>query len=99
MAEATGGTGPLEAIIRQVPLFAGLSDEQIAQLCASSRRVRAKPGDLLIREGEEGDALLIVLSGELEVTKHDGGREIALATRKAGEILGEMSLLEQWPRT
>ena len=99
MAVATGGTGPLEAIIRQVPLFAGLSDEQIAQLCASSRRVRAKPGDLLIREGEEGDALLIVLSGELEVTKHDGGREIALATRKAGEILGEMSLLEQWPRT
>src|SRR3954465_3304879 len=99
MTEGTEGTGSVEAILRQVPLFAGLSDEQMAQLSASSRRIRAKPGDLLIREGEEGDALLIILSGELEITKHDGGREIALATRKTGEILGEMSLLEQWPRT
>jgi signal transduction histidine kinase len=99
MTEGTDGAGSVEAILRQVPLFAGLSDGQIDQLSASSRRIRAKPGDLLIREGEEGDALLIILSGELEITKHDGGREIALAIRKTGEILGEMSLLEQWPRT
>ena len=99
MAVPTAGTGPLEAIIRRVPLFAGLSNEQIAQLCASSRRVQAKPGDLVIREGDAGDALLIILTGELEVTKRDGAHEIALARRRAGEILGEMSLLEQWPRT
>ena len=99
MADATAGAGPLEAIIRQVPLFAGLSDEQIAQLCASSRRVTAAAGDVVLREGDAGDALLIILSGELEITKHDGGREITLATRKQGEILGEMSLLERWPRT
>jgi signal transduction histidine kinase len=71
----------------------------MAKLCASSRQVRAEPGELVIREGDVGDALLIILSGELDITKHDGGREIRLATRKAGEILGEMSLLEQWPRT
>ena len=99
MADAAGPSGPLEAIIRQVPLFAELGDEQVAQLCASSRRVQANPGDLVIREGDDGDALLIILSGELEITKHDGGREVTLATRKAGEFLGEMSLLEQWPRT
>lgn len=86
-------------IIRQVPLFADLSDVQVAQLGAASRRVAATAGTLVIREGDRGDALLIILSGELEITKHDDDREISLATRKAGEILGEMSLLEQWPRT
>ena len=99
MAEINGGQGPLAAIIRRVPLFAGLSNDQIAELCASSRRISAAPGDLVIREGDEGNALLIILTGELEITKRDGAHEIALARRRAGEILGEMSLLEQWPRT
>ena len=99
MVDATDEPSMLTDIIRRVPLFAGLSDEQITQLGASSRRARASAGDLVIREGDDGNALLIILTGELEITKHDGGREIALATRKAGDILGEMSLLEQWPRT
>src|SRR3569833_3345902 len=86
-------------IIRQVPLFSGLSDAQIDHLAAASRRVSAPAGELVIREGDQGNALLIILAGELEITKHDDGREIALATRKASDILGEMSLLEQWPRT
>src|SRR3569833_89855 len=86
-------------IIRQVPLFSGLSDAQIDHLAAASRRVSAPAGELVIREGDQGNALLIILAGELEITKHDDGRDIALAARKVGDILGEMSLLEQWPRT
>jgi signal transduction histidine kinase len=99
MAPSAGESAPLAEIIRQVPLFSGLSDAQIEHLAAASRRISAPTGQLVIREGDQGDALLIILSGELEITKHDDGRDIALATRKAGDILGEMSLLEQWPRT
>src|SRR5205085_1893464 len=58
-----------------------------------------KPGDVIIEEGTAGECLFIVLSGELEVTKRDGDREIVLASRKSGEFLGEMSLLEQRPRS
>ena len=99
MAATPGESAPLTETIRQVPLFGELSDAQIAQLAAASRRVVAAAGTLVIREGDPGNALVIILSGELEITKHDDGREISLATRKTGEILGEMSLLEQWPRT
>src|SRR3569833_1992946 len=99
MAPTIDEPSSLVDIIRQVPLFADLSDVQVAELGAASRRVAAPAGTLVIREGDRGDALLIILSGELEITKHDNDREITLATRKAGEILGEMSLLEQWPRT
>ncbi len=56
-------------------------------------------GEMLIREGDHGDTLYIILSGALEVTKRDGNREVTLATRMPGEVLGEMSLIERAPRT
>lgn len=89
----------LQDFVKQLPLFAELTPADVGQLCKSSRRIAAKPGDSIIEEGAPGDSLYIILSGELEVTKRDGAREIVLATRKAGEFIGEMSLLEQTPRT
>jgi signal transduction histidine kinase len=89
----------LAEIIGSVPLFAGLDAEQVTQLCRQSRRVTIKAGDLVIEEGSPGHALFIILSGELEVSKHDDGHDLVLATRKAGEFLGEMSLIERSPRT
>jgi signal transduction histidine kinase len=89
----------IEAIIRQIPLFAGLGPDHVARLCEASRQVTARAGDIVIEEGAPGGALFIVLSGELEITKRASDHDIVLASRKAGEFLGEMSLLEQSPRT
>jgi signal transduction histidine kinase len=89
----------LQEFVRKLPLFADLTLADVAQLCRSSRRVLAAPGDRVIEEGAPGDSLYIVLSGELEITKRDGDREIVLAKRKAGEAIGEMSLLERTPRS
>jgi signal transduction histidine kinase len=86
-------------LIRHVPIFSELSDAEAEELWQAGKRVRADPGEVIIREGAPGDALFIILSGLLEVTKQDGTREITLATRGAGEVLGEMSLLERTPRT
>ena len=90
---------PLEEIIGSVPLFAGLDAAQVTQICRSARRVAMRAGDVVIEEGAAGHALYIILSGELEVSKRDDGRDLVLATRKAGEFLGEMSLIERAPRT
>jgi signal transduction histidine kinase len=99
LANAPAGATPLEEIIASVPLFAGLDRQQVTQLCRSSRRLVVKTGDLVIQEGAPGHALYIVLSGELEISKSDEGRDLVLAVRKAGEFLGEMSLIERAPRT
>lgn len=88
-----------DEIIRKVPLFAGLTPQQAERLYASGRTLTVAPGEFIIREGEPGDSLFIVLEGELEVTKRDGERDIRLAVRRPGEFLGEMSLLEHSPRT
>lgn len=98
MGDAPAAT-PLEEIIGSVPLFAGLDREQVTLLCRSSRRVAVTSGDLVIEEGAAGHALYIILSGELEVSKRDDGRDLVLAIRRAGEFLGEMSLIERAPRT
>jgi signal transduction histidine kinase len=89
----------LQEFVRKLPFFADLTLTDVAQLCRSSRRIHAKPGDRVIEEGAPGDSLYVVLSGELEITKRDGEREVVLATRKAGEAVGEMSLLERTPRS
>jgi signal transduction histidine kinase len=86
-------------LVQHVPLFAGLTPEETAALVASADRLSVKAGTLIIEEGTPGECLYVILSGELEVSKRDNDRQIVLATRKPGEFLGEMSLLENAPRT
>ncbi|MDC9823455.1 cyclic nucleotide-binding domain-containing protein [Devosia sp. ZB163] len=87
------------ALIRQVPIFAELSDAECDDLWAAGQVVSVPAGEFIIREGDPGDSLYIILEGALEVTKRDGANEITLATRGPREVLGEMSLIEQAPRT
>ncbi len=89
----------LEAFVRRLPLFADLSAADVTQLCRSSQRRLAKPGDLVVEQGAPGNSLYIILSGELEIIKREGDQEVVLASLKTGEFVGEMSLLEQKPRT
>lgn len=99
MNKSTAPTAEHSALIRRVPLFADLTDEEADDLWGAATRVDAAPGDVVIAEGDLGDSVYIILSGELEVTKRDAGRNITLATRQPGEFLGEMSLLGQAPRS
>lgn len=86
-------------MVTRVPLFAGLSAADAAVLWDSGRRLSVQPGDVVIREGAPGESLYVILSGELEITRHDKGEDIVLAQRGAGEVIGEMSLLDSQPRS
>ncbi|WP_084645427.1 sensor histidine kinase [Devosia insulae] len=86
-------------LIRQVPIFAELNEAEASELWHAGERVNVAPGEVFIREGEQGGSLYIILVGAVEVTKQDGEHEVTLATRGPGEFLGEMSLLEQAART
>jgi serine phosphatase RsbU (regulator of sigma subunit) len=80
---------------QDLPLFAGLPPEEIASLASALRRCDYPAGELILREGEPGDRLLIVLEGQLEIIKALGTNdEHSFATRGAGDFLGEMSLLD-----
>lgn len=56
-------------------------------------------GDLLFREGDASDAMYVIKSGRIAITKAKGSGEIILAEKKAGEMLGEMAFFDDKPRS
>ena len=87
------------ARLRQVSLFAGLADDDLARICTEATDLRLAPGEVLFHEGDRGDRAFLVASGEVEVLKATGSGEAVLAVRSDGEVIGEMALLEAAPRS
>ncbi len=86
-------------LLRQMPLFAGLPNPDLDWLYQKATPVSIRAGELLIEEGAPGDALYVILDGAFEVTKRSGPQDIAIALRAPGEVIGEMALLDQAPRS
>jgi signal transduction histidine kinase len=80
--------------LRRLPLFSSMSDADLESLYREARPMPLPAGHLLIEEGTAGDALYILIEGELEVTKRSGAHDVKLDVRRAGEVIGEMSLLD-----
>ncbi|MEX2651874.1 MAG: ATP-binding protein [Acidimicrobiia bacterium] len=84
--------------LKKLPYFADLPERLLLRVCIASEQLHAAPGEVIIEEGSKSDGLYVVTEGELEVTKVSGGRSISLARVGAGEVLGEISLLDDVPR-
>ncbi len=52
-------------------------------------------GDVLIRQGEVGESMLVVQEGQVALVREQDGEEVFLGVRSAGEILGEMAIFEK----
>lgn len=88
----------MSEFLRNVPLFAEMSEADLDRLCELAREVRLAAGETLFEEGSQGDAAYVIEEGELEILKKDGGKNVLLAVRQRGDVIGEMSLLEDAPR-
>ncbi len=85
--------------LRKVPLFAELSHADLVEICAHVDEVRLKAGQQLFSEGEAGQKAYVIKEGQIEIYKTSEGRNIQLAIRQPGEVIGELSLLETTPRS
>ncbi len=81
-----------------VPLFSGLTREDLERLCRGSREVDIARGEQLFAEGDPGGEAFVITGGEIEIIKKSVGRDVLLAVRHEGDVIGEMSLLEDAPR-
>lgn len=86
-------------ILRGLPYFADLSDDLIENVCELSQQINLESGDVIIEEGSESEEMYVVAEGELVVTKLSGGKEVELARINPGEVVGEIALLDEAPRT
>ena len=89
-----------EDVIAQVPLFSDLTRRELQIVSANCREREYPAGATLLRQGETGVGLYIITSGTVRVTQEtrDGGTR-DLGSFERGSVLGEMSLLDDLPRT
>lgn len=88
------------AILKTVPLFALLSDHQLAALFPAIQHRSYPRHSFMLRAGEKADALYIIMAGRAKVVVDDGeGREVTLTLIGPNEFFGEMSLIDDKPRS
>lgn len=86
-------------LLREVPMFSGLSPEDLERIAEIAEEQLFLDKALLCREGEPGHALFIIASGTVDVLKKSGDSEKVLASRTTGDFVGEMAILEVAPRS
>ena len=90
----------IKAFLKRVPLFSSLGERQLDTLAAGTVRRSFARGRLIVAEGEASQSLYILLSGRAKVQRSDSeGKEVILAIVGAGECIGEMSLIDDAPRS
>ena len=89
-----------EILLRQIPLFRSLREEDTLRLAAFLQKLTVHKGDVLCRKGEEGNTLFMIIAGKLKIVqKSRKGDEVILAVLSAGDFCGEMALLDGLPRS
>ena len=87
-------------LLKQTPLFDGLSDANLEELAQSTRIQDYKAGQTIVIEGRVGAAFFILVSGSVEVIKRRGQPdEAVLATLEAGDFFGELATMRHVPRS
>lgn len=84
--------------LKGVPLFASLSPADLKQVASIATEETFQDGDVIAYEGEQGDAMFVIISGEVRVCLMKDGHEVEVARRSSGEYVGELSIINREPR-
>lgn len=100
MIEGVRGGATVDAVLARSGLLQGLPAEAVDPLVARLESVTLRAGDVIFKEGEPGDSLFIVLSGQIRLSRHlPSGEEAVLALLGPSEEFGELSVVDLAPRT
>jgi CRP-like cAMP-binding protein len=87
-------------LIRRVPLFSMLTNDQAQSVADSVVKRRFRRGEIIVEQGRKSNALFILLNGRARVLTADSrGREVILAVLQSGDYVGEMSLIDNEPHS
>ena len=81
------------------PLFAGFTVDGANRLLKSGEVEKHSAGDVLLKEGDAADFVLLLLTGKLEVFIQRGGKDVVLTEPRPGTVLGELAVLCGIPRS
>lgn len=86
-------------MLKRVPLFAGVEPAKLKLLAFTSDRVSYDAGKILFRQGDEGDAAYVILSGTADVLVESEAGPIKVAEIEPNAIVGEIAILCEVSRT
>ena len=86
-------------VLESAPLFAGMSNYQRRKAILISEMGEFEAGQCLVKQGEVGRCMYLILEGEAEVIRHDGDQQRSLAILKPGQIFGEVGYIRDIERT
>src|SRR3990170_590702 len=99
LGDATQFAPQMHALIPKCPLLENFSQPEVLLLAHFMQVYRAAAGAEVIREGDGGDFMLMLLEGRIEVHKRDRwNTQQLLASVESGRTLGEMSMIDGEPR-
>jgi HEAT repeat protein len=83
---------------KRVSLFENLSPADLKQVASIAEEELFSDGDMIAQRGEPGDAMFVIVSGEVSVVIAKDGHNVEAARRRSGEYVGEMSIINREPR-
>jgi CRP-like cAMP-binding protein len=84
--------------LKHVSLFANLPPADLKRLSDIAQESFFTDGDVIAGQGEPGDEMTIIVSGQIRVMSKQGSESRTLAVRGPGDVVGEMSIISQEPR-
>lgn len=84
--------------LKRVPLFADLAPAELKQVASITEEHLFHDEEVLAEQGEPGDELYIIVSGDVQVLVKRGDSMVELARRSSGQYVGEMAIISQSPR-
>src|SRR3954468_18456541 len=87
--------------LRRVPILAALKEDHLEMLAKLATTRTFNPGEVIIRQGDPGAGLFVIIQGYVDVTLRDrpGNPENKLSTLGKGDFFGEMALIDGYPRS
>lgn len=86
-------------LLRNIPLFAKIEPSKLKLLAFTAERLTFAEGDIVCRQGDEGDSAYIIIEGEADVIVATAGGPVIVATLRKNDFLGETAILCDVPRT
>jgi len=91
---------PVREALATIPFFAGLDPAALERVAAGMRSRRFRRGEVIFHIGDPGDALFVMVDGEVKISlPSETGEEAILATLQKGDVFGELALLDGAPRS
>lgn len=101
--QTASGTAPSAGVtpgsLRRIKILAKLNDTQLAHLSDFMELHECPMNGIVFRQGDLGEAMFLVLTGELRARTATGDTESILATFRAGDFFGDMALFDNGPRS